>query len=345
MEKHMNADSGDVETNPVVNTDKQLPKDTMEHVTIGVDDVRDDDNIDAEVRACLEGFPSYTSNKSSSPSSCSFYSSCTLPGRKSEVDTMSSYSYYSTGTVRDTDTDTASYCSVDTMVGDTDGEEEREEVDVTRSGVNEDYFVQQVVLGNTVDSGEGLSDITRDETPNYREEISTNCDPPYDTHAPQSYPTGSCLSENPGSASSSVSEGEVSFAGQVNDRLGRLLGYDGEEAQNVDVEAAIAKIMGYEIVGTEKDRFTVKFRACDFHKAADHLISGLQNMCFPSFFSIWNLVHPEEVFRFSQAKDNSHQGTSVNGIPASLPSKALGWIQSRANLSWEKIGRASVFSC
>ena len=161
----------------------------------------------------------------------------------------------------------------------------------------------------------------------------------------QSYPIGSCLSENTGSAGSSVSEGEVSFAGQVNDRLGRLLGYNGEEAQNVDVDAAIAKIMGYEIVGTEKDRFTVKFRAYNFHKSNDLLISGLQNMCFPPFFSVWSLVHPKEIFRFSQVKDNSHQRTSVKGIPASLPSKALGWIQSRANLSWEKIGRPSVFSC
>ena len=144
MQKHINGDSIDVETNLVVNRDKRLPKDIMEHVTIGDDDIRDDDNLDAEVRACLEGFPSYTSNKSSSPSSCSFYSSCTLPGRESEVDTMSSYSYYSTGTVRDTDTDTASYCSVDTMVGDTDGEEEREEekeeMDVTRGRINEDCF-------------------------------------------------------------------------------------------------------------------------------------------------------------------------------------------------------------
>ena len=93
-------------------------------------------------------------------------------------------------------------------------------------------------------------------------------------------------SEKTGSGASSVSEGDVSFAGQVNDRLGRLLGYDGEEAQNVDVDAAIAKIMGYEIVGTEKDRFTVKFRACNVH-IDRFLISGLQNMCFAPFFSVW----------------------------------------------------------
>ena len=118
-----------------------------------------------------------------------------------------------------------------------------------------------MVLVNTVDSGEGHSDIPRDDNPNYQEEISTNCDPP------RSYTVGSCLSENTGSAASSVSEGEISFAGQVNDWLGRLLGYDGEASQSVDVEAAVAQIMGYEIVGTEKDRFTVNFRSCNFDKA------------------------------------------------------------------------------
>jgi hypothetical protein len=72
MQKDMNADPVDVETNPGVHRDDQLPKDTKKTVTIGSDDVGDEDNLDAEVKACLEGFPSYVSNKSSSPSSCSF---------------------------------------------------------------------------------------------------------------------------------------------------------------------------------------------------------------------------------------------------------------------------------
>ena len=47
---------------------------------------------------------------------------------------MSSYSFYSTGTV--IDTDTGSYCSADTMVGDSDMEDEGERVEFTKLGDN-----------------------------------------------------------------------------------------------------------------------------------------------------------------------------------------------------------------
>ena len=42
--------------------------------------------------------------------------------------------------------------------------------------------------------------------------------------------------------SSIVIEGEVSFAGQVNDRLGKLFGYGGEAADRLDVENALPTI-------------------------------------------------------------------------------------------------------
>lgn len=187
-------------------------------------------------------FPCPSYPRSNSPSSCSFYSTNT----RSEADTMSSYSYYSTGTVRDTDT--ASYCSADTMVGDSDMEEERERVDVTKLG---DNLEETEDLENT--ESERINNITDTTAADER-----------------AYLANSCLSDIPGTPST-ASQGEVSFAGQVNDRLGRLLGYQGEAgqagrllAQNGDeedcelnVDEVDAKIIGYEIVGTRRDLYTV----------------------------------------------------------------------------------------
>ena len=59
------------------------------------------------------------------------------------------------------------------------------------------------------------------------------------------------------SRSSLVSEGEVSIAGQVNDRLGKLLGYVGVAADRVDVGDALATITGYEILSKDNKKFTV----------------------------------------------------------------------------------------
>ena len=72
-----------------------------------------------------------------------------------------------------------------------------------------------------------------------------------------SYLAGSTASLTTGSNSSLTDGEEVSFAGQVNDRLGKLLGYVGVGAGRVDVEGALASIIGYEIVTKQKDKFTV----------------------------------------------------------------------------------------
>merc|ERR1719431_499288 len=150
----------------------------------------------------VEAFPCPSYPRSNSPSSCSFYSTNT----RSEADTMSSYSYYSTGTVRDTDT--ASYCSADTMVGDSDIEEERERVDVTK-------------LGDNLEEPEDLENTESERVHNITDTTAAE---------ERAYLASSCLSDIP-STPSTVSQGEVSFAGQVNERLGRLLGYHGEAGQ------------------------------------------------------------------------------------------------------------------
>jgi len=188
------------------------------------------------------GFPCPSYPRSNSPSSCSFYSTNT----RSEADTMSSYSYYSTGTVRDTDT--ASYCSADTMVGDSDMEEERERVDVTK-------------LGDNLEEPEDLENTESERVHNITDTTAAE---------ERAYLASSCLSDIPGTPST-VSQGEVSFAGQVNERLGRLLGYQGEAGQaggllgqhggeedhELNVDDVDAKIIGYEIVGTKRDLYTV----------------------------------------------------------------------------------------
>jgi len=69
---------------------------------------------------------------------------------------------------------------------------------------------------------------------------------------------GSVVSETTGSRSSLISEGEVSFAGHINDRLGRLLGYVAAQAEaGMNVEGAMASITGYEVLSHGKEKYTV----------------------------------------------------------------------------------------
>eukprot|EP00092_Neocalanus_flemingeri_P031661 GFUD01034386.1.p1 GENE.GFUD01034386.1~~GFUD01034386.1.p1 ORF type:complete len:510 (+),score=130.68 GFUD01034386.1:872-2401(+) len=210
--------------------------------------VGEDDNLDDEVEACLVGLSGHKQGGDHSSSPTSFYSSSTKPDLGSQVDISSNSSFYSTGTVRDTDTDTASYCSVDTLRG-SEGEEKRDMEELrdatTREGSSD---MRQTVLDNPKD--EDLKHT------NYGGVIKPITDDPNLSYSRPSYLAGSTESEHTGSRSSLVSEGEVSFAGQVNDRLGRLLGYVGG-AGSGEVEDAVANIMGYEIVIKEKDKFTI----------------------------------------------------------------------------------------
>ena len=208
------------------------------------------------------------SKRSSSPSSCSFYSSCSVLGEEegSQADSLSCYSYYSTGTVRDTDTDTASYCSIDTLVGDSEDDEEgRERVDVTKqfegrsieSELQEvGYQMQQNVAFEDTDTvvAENVA-VPNPETPVVVSDQGNIQD--------EEEPGASrCVSAITGSVSCVESDEDISIAGRVNEGIGRLLGYTEENHHDEhydQLQEAAAQILGYEIVGTERDRFTVSF--------------------------------------------------------------------------------------
>ena len=85
----------------------------------------DEEDLDKEVESCLTGVSSSISGYAgsvSSPSTCSFYSTAT-EGQYSDVgdtnDLTDTESFYSSRTMvlTDTDTDTHSYLSVDTLTG------------------------------------------------------------------------------------------------------------------------------------------------------------------------------------------------------------------------------------
>ena len=85
----------------------------------------DEEDLDKEVESCLTGVSSSISGYAgsvSSPSTCSFYSTAT-EGQYSDVgdtnDLTDTESFYSSRTMilTDTDTDTRSYLSVDTLTG------------------------------------------------------------------------------------------------------------------------------------------------------------------------------------------------------------------------------------
>jgi len=242
-------------------TSKEAADQKLHNDIIDSDDsftgVDDEDNLDEEVRACLAGGSAHTSDlESSCTSSCSFYSSDTLPGDASEVDSMSSYSFYSTGTLRDTDTDTASYCSVDTIKGDTDKEEEEESHDdINTQTLRRDDTLMD--FRNAWRSMEGVPYIPDDTLAN--EDQTPNTDPtdPDMSYTRPSYLAATEDSSSTESRASLVSDSELSIAGEINERIGKLLGYQGTVGDTGDVEAAIANIMGYEIVIKDGKRFTV----------------------------------------------------------------------------------------
>ena len=54
--------------------------------------------------------------------------------------------------------------------------------------------------------------------------------------------------------------GVISLAGRVNDGVGRLLGYSVREGQwqaKVEISSSAAQIIGFEVIGSGKERFTV----------------------------------------------------------------------------------------
>jgi len=268
-------------------SDDRINEEPVEDVLPLVDD---DDDLDDEVRSCLVGLPSYKpgADHSSSPDSCSFYSSCTQDDTGSQVDSMSTNSFYSTGTLRDTDTDAASFCSVETLQG-FDGEVK----DFADEDNHGDHLMQSCESNNTSEEGPDLPRDSQSESRNPEHQPTAATNPPDLSYSRPSYLAGSKLSVTTGSSSSLVSDGEVSFAGQVNDRLGKLLGYVGRGAEGVASKDALANIVGYEQVNKEKEKFTIykikvtstssgpltwfiHRRYSDFHQLRKTLIKGNQ---------------------------------------------------------------------
>ena len=219
----------------------------------------DNDDLDREVESCLTG----AGHGVSSPSSCSFYSDqgdssdsasfySTATGHESTMSDTDSF--YSTGTlVNDSDTasfystatmvmsdgeDTLSYCSVDTLSGAKDTEDER-------------------------DAEEEAGDHATDDT----------TPPPALTSASV---TGSRVSLSSDDGGESVSS-EVSVAGQLNRRLGLLLGYNDVSALSLEQDSSgsggglTANIMGYEIICGAGDKHTVG-------KAGNNVNSGEEDI-------------------------------------------------------------------
>ena len=212
--------------------------------------------------------PPPLSKRSSSSSSCSYYSSCSVLGEEegSQADSLSCYSYYSTGTVRDTDTDTASYCSIDTLVGGSDDDDEgREHVDVTKQFEGKSieselqeigYQMQQNIAFEDTDTvvAENFA-VPNPETP----VVVSDQGNVQDEEEPGA---SRCVSDITWNGSCVESDEDKSIAGRVNEGIGRLLGYTEEnrhDEQYDQLHEAAAQILGYEIVGTERDRFTVSF--------------------------------------------------------------------------------------
>ena len=74
---------------------------------------------------------------------------------------------------------------------------------------------------------------------------------------PNALTCASIASDTIVSRSSLDSDGGLSFAVQVNDRLGKLLGYVGVSADRLDVGDTLATITGYEIITKNNEKFTV----------------------------------------------------------------------------------------
>jgi len=203
----------------------------------------DDDDLDDEVSSCLIGLPttnSHVHQSSTSLDSCSFYSSCTLDGARSQGDTTSTNSFHSYDTEREREFETTSYGSIETLQG---GEEE---IDQSQDSMN----AESCISNSTCDD---ISDIPKEET---IEEKIKRKDLSYSRPA---YLAGSkdSIDADTEATANSNNNVDISFAGQVNERLGRLLGFGGRTGDKLNISDALANIVGYEIVTKEKEKYTI----------------------------------------------------------------------------------------
>jgi len=165
-----------------------------------------------------------------SSDTCSFYSTGTLQG--SRVESPSSLSYLSLG----------SRGSVETLVTSTPTLGLGEEASSIHQ-VNSESFEHDETLGENFEEEE-------------EEERLGQGARQRDSYVRPGCLAGSAASGTTGSMTSLASDGEVSFAGRVNEQVGRLLGYSGGNVGG-GAEGAMATITGYEVLAGEKEKYTV----------------------------------------------------------------------------------------
>ena len=204
----------------------------------------DNDDLDREVESCLTG-AGHSSGHVASPSSCSFYSD--------QGDVSDSASFYSTGTMTN-DSDSASLYS--TATGHESSMSDTASFYSTRTMLATDS--EDTMSYCSVDTLTGARDT---------EDVSEEAGDHAGDTTPPSAPAGASVN---GSTESLVSDdgvesvsSEVSVAGQLNRRLGLLLGYTDMSSLSLEQDTAsgglTANIMGYEIICGHGDKYTVGY--------------------------------------------------------------------------------------
>jgi len=188
----------------------------------------------------------------------SFHSAVTRQGSSIQGDTASLLSFHSTSTTQDS-SDTASFYSTGTL----QGSRAQSPSSLSYLSLGSRGSVETLVTTSTptLGLGEEASTAHQVESEEDFEEEEGQEGQGQGVRQRENYVRPGCLagsaaSATTGSTSSLVSEGEVSFAGRVNEQVGRLLGYSGG-ALGGGAEGAMAAITGYEVVAGEKEKYTV----------------------------------------------------------------------------------------
>jgi len=200
----------------------------------------------------------------------SFHSAVTRQGSSSQADTASLLSFHSTGTGQDS-SDTASFYSTGTLQGSrSPGSRAQSPSSLSYLSLGSRGSVETLVTSTpTLGLGEEASTGHQVDSESFEyEERGGNLEErgeeervgagarQRENYVRPGCLAGSAASGTTGSTTSLASEGEVSFAGRVNEQVGRLLGYSGANVGG-EAEGAMAAITGYEVVAGEKEKYTV----------------------------------------------------------------------------------------
>jgi len=207
--------------------------------------------------ASLLSFQS-TSTAQDSSDTASFYSTGTLQGSRSSSRVESPTSFYSTGTLQGSPSPGSSRVeSPSSLSYQSLGSRGSVETLVTSTptlGLGEEASTVHQVNSESLEYEEGGEDFEEGEEE--EDQRLGQGARQRDSYVRPGCLAGSAASGTTGSTTSLASEGEVSFAGRVNEQVGRLLGYSGGNLGG-GVEGAMAAITGYEVVAGEKEKYTV----------------------------------------------------------------------------------------